>query len=204
MPPDLIEACETVAVGPDLQMVSAVPDKCFRTGGMIYQVVERDQAVVAGDGKVPFCKMAVVIFNPHREPLFPPTVPKLVASICGGCIQQQFSESNEPGLVVDLTDVAICMTDLASKPFALGDKYQPGRPRAVGVFPKASSQGSFDSPCCGSHSTELLSDSPAQAFGSGHVIANAKYKHKGSIYLFIFMLPSPANMVQPVPLPAGK
>ena len=132
MPPDLIQACTTFGYGPDMEVVSVVPVECSRTGGMIYQVIERSL-----EGDTYLRKMAVVIFHPRDEGLFPQTAARQVAGICGKCIQRQLTESNEPesnepGLLVDLTKVAICMTDLASKPQALGkvgEGYQGGEPR---------------------------------------------------------------------------
>ena len=196
MPPDLITACESIVVGSDGQMTSVVPVDCFSTGGMIFQVVEREW-----EGKVVSRKMAVVIFVRQQEPLFPRNVARVVSTICGECIERQLSaESNARGFLVDLTEVAICMTELTSEPGKLGKRHEGGRPRAVGVLPRTSSQGSFDSPCCNKQSMPLLSDLPAQAFGSGHIIANMRYKFGQSqapdypyrLDLFIFMLPAKA------------
>ena len=204
--PDLLQACEdfdVVDVGPELQPVPEVKVECLRTGGMFSQVVERESAT----GRVYLCKMAVVIFHSRREPTFPHSVARWAATYCGHCIQRQLSESNPPRSVIDLTKVAICMTDLASRPEALGKTYPGGRPRAIGVLPRhtARPQGSFDSPCCSSNSMESLWDLPAQAFSGGHVIANINYDFgsRRKIYLFIFMLPYPIKPDQPLPLPAG-
>ena len=191
MPPELINACTSIGVGSDREMATVVPVECFETGGMIHKVVERERA-----GEMFSGKMAVVIFCRQQEPLFPHNVARKVTKICGKCIDRQHSAgSNAPGLVVDLTEVAICMTNLVSVPGALGNGHQGGTPRAVGVLPRSFSQRSFDSPCCNIESMDLLWDSSAQAFGSGHIIANMRYRFArvwdkdDQFQLFIFMLP---------------
>ena len=206
----MIQACASVGVGPgpDFETVPTVKVKCFRTGGMIYQMVERKVA-----GKAYLRKMAVVIFHPPDEALFPPEVAKKVAEISGDCMKLQLPKNNAPDVVADLTDVASCMTAVTSRPNGLGYRFyrsQETRPRALGVLPNSAAQASFNSPCCHSVRMQSLSDSPAQVFSSGHVIANTQYRFgsnthptliKYRITLFFFMLPHPIDRLQPPPSP---
>ena len=148
-----------------------VPDFCADTGGLVsvQQLINISDFHPQAKSDIFLYKNAVVFISKKHEGFYDQQFSQKVSGLVTACIWQLVSK----GLVIDLTQVADCTS------IKMMESWGVGHPR--GLFFSRLESASLE----GGSATFLGkrkggagsdSDSPAQVFGSGHVLADLAYR----------------------------
>ena len=165
-----------------------VPNICADTGGVVsvQQPIDVPDLTPGPDQESYrfLYKNVVVFFSKKGEGVHANA--KSFTSASGVLVADCIRELVSPGLVVDLTQVADCTSN------KMVHSLRAGPP--CGIFISRLESASFGGDSTGNSEDGAASDSPAQVFGSGHVLANIKYRFYTSkdafITIFLAMLPA--------------